>query len=269
MFIPDLIASPLRFVEFIDLITEPPSSPYLQAYITARGTKWRPTPFEGGYAAFQCFPWVILGALGAGSGTLPSEARAAVPPQITRGGFGSTGRALRTNAPSGAPDAVPAAGASGPVQTVRVFTVTSDPVGLGRPGTGLRTTEGRLTATGAGGTFVVEQDITVGATKGLEGLPPTRGPGGTRGGSVLEHHIEEFPTKGSEWNYVTEIELPTTSLKLDPTAPNPQATASRWVPPGAEGAKVVRYWKIRWVEDANRVERPILEGPFEGPPPAK
>lgn len=145
-------------------------------------------------------------------------------------------------------------------QTTRVFTVTSSPVDLNRAGTGLRTGEGRLTAQGAGGTFVVRENITEGSTQGFARLPQTQQ-------SLLEFHIERYPTAGSTWRYVTEVELPSSRLQLDPTAPNPATSGSRWVAPNTEGARVVRHWRIVEVEDPRGFTRPVLEGPFDGPPP--
>jgi RHS repeat-associated protein len=119
--------------------------------------------------------------------------------------------------------------AAAQAQTTRVFTTTSGAVDLGRAGTGATNAQtGTLTAPGAGGTFVTRNNIT----------NPT----------ALERHIQQNVPPGSTPRYVTEIEVPNSGLRVDPTELNPPAQ-NGWIAPNTTGARVVRTWEIRWVPD--------------------
>jgi hypothetical protein len=98
--------------------------------------------------------------------------------------------------------------------------------------------------------------LTVRSTAGIGALPPSQP-------SLLELHIQTYPSKaGAAPTLVSEIELPIGALQLDPTAPNPAASLSRWTSPGTNGAAVVRYWVIEYVPSPIGVTRPVLVGPF-------
>ncbi|GIW82858.1 MAG: hypothetical protein KatS3mg105_4665 [Gemmatales bacterium] len=124
-------------------------------------------------------------------------------------------------------------------QTTRVFTTTSQPVNLGRVGTGATNAQtGTLTSPGAGGTFVTRTDLT----------DPV----------ALQRHIFDNVPPGSTPRYVTEIEVPTPGLRVDPTELSPAPT-NAWVAPNTSGARIRRVWEIRWVNDpAVGYERPVL-----------
>jgi hypothetical protein len=122
---------------------------------------------------------------------------------------------------------VPAQGV--PAGTTRVFSTTSRPVDFGRAGTGARNAQtGTLTPTGAGGTFVTRANIT----------DP----------DALLRHIQSNVPPFETPKYVTEIEVPTRGLKIDPTELTTNLD-NGWIPPSASGARIVKVWRIVWLPD--------------------
>ena len=122
-------------------------------------------------------------------------------------------------------------------QTTRVFTTTEGPVNLNRAGTGATNAQtGLPTAPGAGGTFVTPTDITNPA--------------------ALELHLQRSVPPGTTPRYVAEVEVPNPGLRGDPTGD--VRPYHGWVAPNTPGARVVRMWEIRWVQDPRGFEVPTL-----------
>jgi hypothetical protein len=127
---------------------------------------------------------------------------------------------------------------------VRVFTTTDAPVDLGRAGTGATGPGGVPTPRGVGGTFVTTTDIT--------------------NPRALELHLQRNVPPGSMPRYVTEVEVPPQGVRIDPTEPR-IILQNGWVAPNTPGARVVRVWEIRWVQDPRGFDVPTLvEVPLTG-----
>jgi len=129
------------------------------------------------------------------------------------------------------------------VQTTRVFTATEGMPNLNRPGTGATGPGGVPTSPGAGGTFVTP-------------TAPTNP-------LALESHMANSLPGGTRPTYVAEIEVPTTGLRADPTGD--VRPYHGWVAPNTPGARIVRLWEVRWVDDPRGFEVPtFVEVPVGG-----
>jgi len=122
-------------------------------------------------------------------------------------------------------------GKKGDIQ--KVYTTTDGPVDLNRQPSGV---EG--SSESFGGTYVTKSDI-------------------TNPDNLVDHMNVVPPKIGRESSYpnrVTEIEVPSTSLKPDPSVSNPTPGTS-WLPPKTPGAKVTREFSV--TEDPTTL-KPII-----------
>lgn len=102
-----------------------------------------------------------------------------------------------------------------------VYTTTDEPVDLSRKGAG-----DQGTSESFGGTYVTETDI-------------------TNPQNLKEHVQDNVPydpfKEGYYPKYVSEIEVSPSSLKNDPSVPNPRK-GTHWIPPSTKGARVTKQY---------------------------
>jgi hypothetical protein len=110
-----------------------------------------------------------------------------------------------------------------PAPKKTVFTNTDGPVDLNRP-------PGKGTSGGVGGTHVTDADLS-----DPNVLPP----------------FADGAIPGGIKSRVTEIEVPNSALRPDPTGGN---HGTSWIPPNSPGAKIIREWDVHLNDDVFPVE---------------